>query len=107
MWFLQENLECKVSGTVSLKRKSHSARNCRGNVVPTSLCTFQQRLVYFSNEAPNNVLVERHQDVSANRLHEVLLELRGDVSRGRNNEVPSVNLDNISNKFQTKHPKAS
>ena len=48
--------------------------------------------------------MERRQDVSVVRLHDALLERRDDVSRGRNNEVPSVRLHNVSNKSQMKHP---
>ena len=51
--------------------------------------------------------MERHQDVSVVRLHSVLLERRNDVSKGLNNEVPSVRLHNVSKKSQMKHPTAS
>ena len=47
------------------------------------------------------------QDVSVVRLHEVLLLCRDDVSRGRNDDVSSVLLHDVSNKSQIKHPKTS
>ena len=50
--------------------------------------------------------MERRQNVSVVRLH-VLLERRNDISKVRNNDVPSVRLHNVSNKFQMKHPKTS
>ena len=63
----------------------------------TSLCTSQWRRRYVSNETPNNVSVERRQDVSVVRLHEVLFVCHDDVSRGRNNDQyvstkPQINL---------------
>ena len=42
--------------------------------------------------------MERRQDVSVVRLHVVLLERHNDVSKGRNNDVPSVRLHDVSNK---------
>ena len=41
--------------------------------------------------------MERCQGVSVVRLHDVLLEHRDDVSNGRNNDVPSVRLKQVSN----------
>ena len=86
---------------------THPATRRRGNVVTTSLCTSQWRRRYVSNETPNNVSVERRQDVSVVHLHHVLLVCRDDVSWGRNDEVPSVRLHNVSNKSQMKHPMTS
>ena len=40
----------------------------RGDVAATSLCTSQRRLRYVSNETPNDVLMERRQDVSVVRV---------------------------------------
>ena len=51
--------------------------------------------------------MERRQDVSVVRLHDILLERRDDVSRGLNNDVPSVRLLDISNKSQIEHPTTS
>ena len=39
--------------------------------------------------------MERHQGVSVVRLRDVLLERRNDISKGRNNEVPSVRLHDV------------
>ena len=83
---------------------THPAMRRHGDVVTTSLCTSQRRRRYVSNETPNDVSVERHQDVSVVRLHDVLLACCGDVSRGRNDDVPSVRLHDVSNKSQMKHP---
>ena len=47
------------------------------------------------------------QDISVVRLHDVLLVCHGDVSRERNDDVPSVRLHDVSNKSQMKHPKTS
>ena len=69
----------------------------RQQVVTMSLCTSQRRRRYVSNETPNDVLMERCQDVSVVRLHNVLLESRDDVSRGRNSDVPSVRLKQVLN----------
>ena len=73
------------------------------DVVATSLCTSQQRCSYVSNETPNNVSVERHQDFSVIRLLDILLERCDDVSRGHNSDVSSVRLLDVSNKSQMKH----
>ena len=86
---------------------SHAEIRRRGDVVTTSLCTSQQCRRYFSNETPNDVLVERCLDVSVVHLYDVLFEPRDDVLRGRNNNVPSVSLHDISNKSQLKHPTTS
>ena len=42
--------------------------------------------------------MERRQDVSVVRLHDVLLERHNDVSKGRNNEAPSLRLHDVSDK---------
>ena len=86
---------------------SHPAKRRRHDVVTASLCTSQQRLRYASNETPNDVSVEGRQDVSVERLHDVLLVCHDDVSRKRNDNVPSVCLHDVSNKSQTKHSKTS
>ena len=88
---------------------THPTLRRRGDVVTTSLslCTSQRRRRYVPSETPNDVSMERHQDVSVVRLHSVLLECRNDVSKGLNNEVPSVRLHNVSKKSQMKHPTAS
>ena len=82
---------------------SHPAIRGRGNVVTTSFCTSQQCCRSVSKETPSDVSVERRQDVSVVRLHKVLL----DVLRGRNNDIPSVRLHDVSNKSQMKHPTTS
>ena len=46
-----------------------------------------RRRSYVSNETPTDVSVERRQHVLVVRLHDILLERRGDVSRGRNNDT--------------------
>ena len=51
--------------------------------------------------------MECRQDVSVVRLHGVVLERFDDVSRGRNNNVLSVRLHNVSNKSQANHPTSS
>ena len=86
---------------------SHLATRRRGDVVTTSLCTSQWRHSYVSNETPNNVSIARRQDVSVVRLHDILLERCGDVSKGCNNDVSSVRLHDVSSKSQTKHPATS
>ena len=73
----------------------------------TSLCTSQRRRMYVSNETPNDVSVEHRQDFSVVRLHDILLERCDEVSRGRNNNIPSVRLHYVSNKAQIKHPRTS
>ena len=42
--------------------------------------------------------MERRQDISVVRLHDVLLERHIDVSKGRNNDALSLRLHNVSNK---------
>ena len=86
---------------------SHPATRRRGDVVTTSLCTSQRRRRNASNETPNDVSVERRQDVSVVRLNDVLQVCCDDFSRGRNNDVPSVPLDDVSDKSQMKHPTTS
>ena len=79
----------------------------RGNVVTTSLYTSERRRRYVSNEAPNDVLVERRKDVSVVRFHDVLQERCYHVSRGGPNDVSSVRVHDVSNESQTKHPMTS
>ena len=43
-------------------------------------------------------------NISVVYLHDVLLERRDNVSSGRNNDIPSVRLHDVSNKSQMKHP---
>ena len=62
---------------------------------------------YVSKEAPNNLLMECCQEVSVERLYYVILEHCDDVSRGRNKDVLSVRLRDVSNKSKIKHPTAS
>ena len=71
--------------------------------------TWQVRLTQRNekNETPNDVLVERCQDISLVRLQYILLERNDDVSIGRYNDVPSVRLLYVSNKSQMKHPTTS
>ena len=82
---------------------THLATRRRGNVVATSLCTPQQRRKYVSNETPNDVSMERRQDVSVIHLHDILLERCDHVSRGHNKKVSSVRLHNDLSKSQMKH----
>ena len=42
--------------------------------------------------------MERRQDVSVVGLHGVLLERQNNVSKGRNNDAPSLRLHDASNK---------
>ena len=58
----------------------------------------QWRRRYVSNETPNDVSIERRQDVSVVCLHGVFLERQNDISKGRNNDAPSLSLHNVSNK---------
>ena len=77
---------------------THSATRHFGDTVATlSLCAFQQRSRYVSNETPNDVLMKSSQDVSVVDLHDILSQHRDDVSRGRNNDVSSVRLHNVLN----------
>ena len=75
---------------------SELATRRRSDVVTASLYTSQQRRRYVSNETPNDVSVKRHQDVPVVRLHNVLLECCDNVSRGCNDDVPSVGFRNVS-----------
>ena len=58
---------------------SHPATRRRSDVITTYLCTSQQRRRYVSNDTPNDVFVERRQDVSVVHLHDILLEHRDDA----------------------------
>ena len=40
--------------------------------------------------------MERRQDVSVVPLYDVLLERHNDVSKGRNNDTPSLRLHDVS-----------
>ena len=91
----------------TLSEYIHLATRRRSDVVTTSLCTYQWRHSYVSNETPNNISVESRQDVSVVRLYNILLERREVVSRGRSNDLPSVRLLNVSKKSQMKHPTTS
>ena len=53
---------------------------------------------YVSNETPNDVSMERRQDVSVVCLHDVLLERPNEVSKGPNNDAPSLRLHDVSKK---------
>ena len=79
----------------------------RGDVTATCLCTSQWRRRYVLKETPNDVSMERRQDVSVVRLYDVLLERYNDDSKGRNNDAPPLRLHNVSNKSQMKHPTTS
>ena len=81
-------IERKIFNT-SIRNLFHPAARCRGDVVATSLCTFQRRHRYVSNETTNDFSVERRQDVSVVSLHDVLLECHDD-------DVPSVRLHHVS-----------
>ena len=96
-----------LSLRVNYQSISHPPTRRRSNVVTASLCTSQQHRRYTSNETPNNVSVERRQDVSVVRLHNILLVCCGDVSWGCNDDVPSVRLHDVSNRSQIKHPMTS
>ena len=90
-----------------MKQVPHTALRRCGDVVTTSLCTSQQHRRQVPNETPNDVSMERHQDVSVGRIHDVFLECGNDVSKGHNNDVLSVRLHDVSEKYQMKHPTAS
>ena len=83
---------------------SHQGIRRRSDVVTTSLSTSQRRRRYVPNETPNDVSLERHQDVSMVCPHDVLLERPDDLFKERNKDVPSVRLHDVSNKSQMKHP---
>ena len=103
---LISNIERVIMTRCVRKMITHPALRRRGDVAATSLCTSQWRRRYVSNETPNDVLMERCQDVSVVRLY-VLLERHNDVSKGRNNDAPSLRLHDVSNKSQMKHPTTS
>ena len=42
--------------------------------------------------------MERRQDVSVVRLHNILLGRNNNVSKGRNGDAPSLRLHDVSNK---------
>ena len=42
--------------------------------------------------------MELRQDVSVVRLYDVLLERHNNISKGRNNDAPSLRLHDVSNK---------
>ena len=48
--------------------------------------------------------MERREDVSVVLLHDVSLERRNGVSKGRNSDAASLRLLDVSNKSQMKHP---
>ena len=73
---------------------------------PCSKISWRRRR-YVSNKTPNDFSVESRQDVSVVRLHDVLLKHRNNVLRGRNNDIPSAGLHDVSNKYQVKHPTTS
>ena len=79
---------------------THPAIRRCDDVIMLSLCTSQRRFRYDSNKSPNNVSGERRQDISVVRLHTVLLERCDDVLKGRNNDNPSVRLQDVSNRSQ-------
>ena len=99
----QQKFICWLTNT----QETHPETRRRGDVVTTSLCMSQWRRRYVSNETLNEVSVERRQDVSVVRLHNVLLVCCDDVSWGRNEDVPYVRLHDVSNKSQMKHPMTS
>ena len=87
-----------------LDKASHPATRRCGDIVTTSLSMFQWRRRYVSNKTPNDVSIERRQDVSVVCLNDVFLECRDDVSWGSNNDVPSLHLLDDSSKSKMKHP---
>ena len=87
--------------------QSYLATRRPGELVTTSLSTSQRRRRYVSNETPNDLLMERRQDISVIRLHDIWLERCDGVSRGYGNDVPSVRFHDVSNKSQMKHPRMS
>ena len=93
----------KVLNLFNLIQPSHPAIKRRGYVVTMSLCASQQRHRYVSNETPNDVSVERRQDISVACFHNVLLDCCEDISRRRNGDVPSVPqcLKQVSNETST------
>ena len=95
--FLAERI--KIEKVENLLTTNLAARPL-GDVITMS----QRHCRSLTNETPNDVSVECHQDLSVVRIHDVLLERRDEVLRRRNNDVPSVRLRNVSNKSQMKHP---
>ena len=83
---------------VTCDETTHPTARRRGDFVMTPVCISQQRRRYVSNETPYDVSMERRQVASVVRLHDVLLECRGDLSRGRNNDVSSERLHDVLNK---------
>ena len=79
-------------------KTAHPALRRLGDVAAMSFCTSQWRRRYVSNEIPNEVSMERRQDVSVVCLHDILLERHNDVSKGRNSDAPSLRLHDVSNK---------
>ena len=61
---LISNIERVIMTRCVRKMITHPALRRRGDVAATSLCTSQQRRRYVSNETPNDVSMERHQDIS-------------------------------------------
>ena len=98
--FLAERI--KIEKVENLLTTNLAARTL-GDVITM----FQRHWRSLTNETPNDVSVERHQDLSVVRIHRVLLERRDEVLRRRKNDVPSVRLHNVSNKSQMKHPTTS
>ena len=96
-WFGLNNLY--QFSKVKDQLNTHSALRRYGDVAATSLCASQLRRRYVSNKkTSNDVSMERRQDVSVVYLHGVLLERHNNVSKGRNNDAPSLRLHNVSNK---------
>ena len=85
----------------------HPETRRHGEVIMTSFCTSQRRHRYVSNETPNDVSVERHQNVSGVRLHYVNLQCHDEVLKKRNDDDSSVRLHDPSKKSQMKHPTKS
>ena len=68
------------SKVLNIGDTTHPAARRRGDVLTTSLCKSQWRWSSVSNEARNEVSVERRQDIAVVRLHNVLLVCCNDVS---------------------------
>ena len=100
--WLTKSTEC-----CCLKETSHPTLRHRGNVATTSLCTSHWCRRYVSHETPNNVSMERRQDVSVIHLLHVLLERCNDVLKGRNIDIQSLHPHDVSKKSQMKHPMTS
>ena len=60
--------------------QSHQETRCRTDVVTTFLCTFQQRHRHVSNEIPNDVLVERRENVSVVCLRYLIMAFHKDIT---------------------------